>query len=167
MANHHPDYIKRRSSVLDRDQTEGEREGGARVASRRTNNRPFRKLIPFIILAVMAFLIAREEIPAVNSWWERMVSPENWLARQTCLNAAMERSEHKAFSRVLKTGKVNKTVDGLYIEQIVLGEMGSSGKEEAVRYSCYLDREGKLVKLNRLDPVQTSLPAPGAPEETE
>ena len=114
-------------------------------------SRSFGKLIPFLVFLAIVFLIAREEIPAVGDAWERMVAPDNWLAKQTCQQAAIERSEHKEFSRLLKPGKANKTTDGMYIDRLVVGEMGRAGDEVSVEYTCYVDSEGKLVKLNRIE----------------
>lgn len=171
MANRHRDQIKRRSSVLDRDQTDREAyQASSAAKDTEERARPFRKLIPLVIFASIAFLIAKEEIPAVNNWWERLVSPNHWLAKQTCQKAALDRVEHREFARVLRNGKVNSTRDGLYIDRLVIGEMAPSGAEEAVEYSCYLDREGKLVKLNRLQaatvaPARHPMPDDGLADE--
>jgi hypothetical protein len=147
MNERHKNDIRRRRSVLDEEQV-----------SKRRRHRSFRKIIPFLAFAFIAFMIARQEIPAVSNAWERMVAPDAWLAKQTCQEAALERVERKEFARILKPGKVSKTNDGLYIDRLLVGEMGLSGKEVSVKYSCYLDSEGKLVKVNRIETPQ--VPAP-------
>lgn len=155
--NRYKDQIKRRVSVLERNQAnqnnQNDRddldEDSYEVPSQ--HDRPTRKFIPLLIFAAVALFIIKEEVPAVSNAWERMVAPDKWIAKQTCQKAAIEQSEHKEFARVLKPGKVNKTSDGLYVDRIRIGVMGKSGDEESVQYSCYLNNEGKLIKLNRVD----------------
>ena len=144
------DYIRGRRSVLDEEQI-NELKTGHLDRSSRQRNRPFRKIIPVLIFAFIAFMIAREEIPAVSDAWERMVAPDEWQAKQTCQKAALGSAERLEFTRILKPGKISKTTDGLYIERLVIGEMGQSGKEVSIKYSCYLDSTGNLVKLNRIE----------------
>jgi len=144
------DYIRGRRSVLDEEQV-NELKTDRFDRTSRQRNRPFRKIIPVLIFAFIAFMIAREEIPAVSNAWERMIAPDEWQAKQTCQKAALGSVERQEFTRILKPGKVNKTTDGLYIERLVIGEMGLSGKEVSINYSCYLDSTGNLVKLNRIE----------------
>ena len=40
-------------------------------------------------------------------------------------------------------------MDGPYVENLLVVELGASGAEERVEYTCYLDQQGKLFKLNR------------------
>lgn len=150
MNKRQKDYIRGRQSVLDEEQV-NELKTDRFEHSSRKRSRPFRKLIPLLAFAFIALMIARQEIPAVGGAWERMINPDEWLAKQTCQKAAIESIERKEFARILKSGKVNKTTDGLYIERLVIGEMGRSGNEIPVEYSCYLDSEGALVKLNRIE----------------
>jgi hypothetical protein len=138
MDKRQKDYIRGRQPVLDEGQV-----------SQRKRDRPFRKVIPLLVFAFIAFMIARQEVPAVGDAWDRMVAPDKWLAKQTCQKAALDSAERREFARILKSGKVNKTTEGLYIEKLVIGEMGQSGDEVAIEYSCYLDSAGELVKLNR------------------
>jgi hypothetical protein len=105
-----------------------------------------------VVLLLFGFIVAYQEIPAVADWWQRLVEPQAWRAGQLCRQAAIKRSARPAFARVLKPGKVHSTQDGLYVEGLVLGEMGATGTEEAVAYSCYLNGAGELVKVNRLSP---------------
>ena len=153
MSERHKDHIRRRKSVLDKEQG-NELEPDYFNNSSRKRDHSFRKIIPFLIFAFIVFMIAKEEIPVVSSAWERMVAPDEWLAKQTCQKAALDRTERKEFARILKSGKVNQTSEGMYIERLVIGEMGQSGDEVSVKYSCYLDSDGNLVKLNRIEASQ-------------
>lgn len=143
------DYIRGRKSVLSEDQV-AELQSRRSDYSSKERSRSFKRLVPLIIFGLFALLIAKQEIPAVNDAWERMVSPEKWMAKKTCQNEALESIERKEFARILKSGKVNKTTDGLYIEKLVIGEMGITGDEVAVEYTCYLTSAGELIKLNRI-----------------
>ncbi|HHH43190.1 MAG TPA: hypothetical protein ENK49_03555 [Gammaproteobacteria bacterium] len=141
--------IRRRASVLDEEQSAGA-EGNTARRSRPV--RPLRRLVPLLAFLVIGFLIARQEIPAVRDAWDRLVTPQSWQARQTCQQAAIADAEHREFSRVLKPGRVNRTVDGIYIDRLLIGTMGESGTETRIEYTCYLDADGKLVKLHRSSP---------------
>jgi len=145
------DTIRRRSSVLDAEQT-GQTDA---VHTRRLNrSRAFRKLVPLLMFLVIALLIAKQEIPALDDAWERLVSPGNWQARQVCQQTAIAGSEDRDFVRILKPGRVHRTTDGVYIDRLVIGEPGQSGDETPVEYSCYVDGNGKLAKLNRSEDSQ-------------
>ncbi|MFQ5645183.1 MAG: hypothetical protein ACE5FQ_16015 [Thiogranum sp.] len=147
------DAIRRRSSVLDEEQT-ARADTGAVHVKRSHHDRPLRKIVPLLVFLAIAFLIARQEIPAVADAWQRLVAPDNWRAQQLCQQAAVARSGHREFTRVLKPGRVNRTSDGKYIDRLVIGEMGQSGDEVPVEYSCYVDSEGRLAKLNRIEVSQ-------------
>lgn len=149
MNKQQKDYIRGRKAVLDEAQVNA-LETDRFDHSSRKRSRPFRILVPILAFAFIALMIARQEIPAVSDALERMITPDDWLAKQTCQKAALASVERKEFARILKSGKVNKTTDGLYIERVVIGEMGRSGNEISVEYSCYLNSAGELVQLNRI-----------------
>jgi hypothetical protein len=123
-----------------------------RSGQTRRQHRPrfFRKLVPLLIMSFVGLLIAKNEVPAVNTWWEKTFTPELWSAKQTCQQAAIADSINPGFARVLEPGLVHETADGRYIERLVIGEMGENGTETTAEYSCYLDGEGRLFRLNRL-----------------
>lgn len=150
MDERHKDHLRRRSSVLQKNQLDDGHLDDDSYAVPRQHDRPGRKIIPLLLVALFAFIIAWNEIPAVSNAWERSFNPDKWLAKQTCQKAALDHSERKEFARLLKPGKVNKTSNGVYIDRLVIGEMGPAGDEVRVEYSCYLDSEGKLAKLNRV-----------------
>lgn len=138
----------RRRSVL----PEGRGDSPQRTAPyrRKATSRLPRRLIPLLFFAVVAGLIAHNEIPAFAQWWERLIEPQEWHARQQCQQAALDAAANPAFARVIRPGKVHSTSEGWYVDNLVLGEMAGDGAERAVEYSCYLDSAGKLVQLNRL-----------------
>ena len=150
MDNRSKDYIRGRRTVLDNDQLTDGTQASPAVSSR-TPRRSIKRLVPLFIFGVIALLIAREEVPAVSDAWERTFNPEQWLANKACQTAALDSIERKEFARILKRGEVNRTTDGLYIDNLVIGEMSVSGNEVAVEYTCYLNGAGELVNLNRID----------------
>jgi hypothetical protein len=137
----------RRRQVLEQDQLESPLRT-APYRRKRSSALPG-KLIPVLFFALLAGLIAHNEIPAFADWWERLVAAQDWEAKQQCQQAALAAAANPAFVRIIKPGKVHKTADGLYVDRLVLGEMGDAGAEQAVEYSCYLDSAAKLVQLNR------------------
>jgi hypothetical protein len=102
-------------------------------------------------VALIAVLIARQEIPAVDNWWEKTFTPVDWQLKQTCRQAAVEMSDNRAFTRVVEGGEVHATEQGFYVDRLVLGEMGRDGMEQRVEYTCYFDTARQLARLNRLD----------------
>lgn len=144
------DRPERRRSVLDDDQRPaGPRAGGERHSGRVRDRRGVRQLLPVLIFAAIVLMIARQEVPAVSDWWDRTFSPEEWSARQVCRKGALARAPNQAFARVIDGGEVHRTSDGLYIDGLILGEMGEAGSEVRVECACYLNAAGDLVKLTR------------------
>ena len=141
------DQTAKRAQALDPDQVGGQRSVYGR--QQRDRHSPFRKIIPFLFIAIIGMLIAREEIPAVHDWWQKTFSPDSWMAQNTCRQAVIDASGNGKYLRVLKPGEVHSTIDGLYVENLLVVELGSTGGEEKVEYTCYLDKQGKLFKLNR------------------
>ena len=50
---------------------------------------------------------------------------------------------------MLEPGEVHDTMDGRYVDDLVVVELSENGFEERVVYTCYLDKQGRLFKLNR------------------
>jgi len=137
----------KRASTLEPDQTGNQSLGYSRQREQRRN--PFRKLIPVLFIAVIGLLIAREEIPAVHDWWQKTFSPDSWRAQNTCRQAVIDDSGNGKYLRVLKPGQVHNTMDGPYVENLLVVELAENGGEEKVEYTCYLDKQGELFKLSR------------------
>jgi len=137
----------KRTSTLDPDQTGDQSSGYARQREQRRS--PFRKLIPVLFIAVIGLLIAREEIPAVHEWWQQTFSPDSWKAQNTCRQAVIDDSGNGKYLRVLEPGEVHETMDGPYVENLLVVELGANGVEEKIEYTCYLNKQGKLFKLSR------------------
>ena len=141
------DHSARRTQLEDTDQAGNQRQAyGRRPRSRHS---PLKKLIPFLFIAVIGLLIARQEIPAVHDWWQMTFSPDSWNAQNTCRQAIVETSGSGNYLRVLEPGKVHDTVDGPYVDDLLVSELGANGFEVRVEYTCYLDKQGRIYKLSR------------------
>lgn len=141
------DQAAQRAQELDPDRTGGQRSHYGR--RQRARHRPLRKIVPFLFIAVIGALIAREEIPAVHDWWQKTFSPDSWRAQKSCRQALIDNSGNGKYQRLLEPGQVHTTQDGRYVENLLVVELGADGVEEKVEYTCYLDKQGRLFKLNR------------------
>ena len=130
------------------------RDPGARMRDAqqgRTKRKRGGKLVPLLILALFALFIATQEIPQVHDWVEGLYSPDKASARKACHAALLATSEQPAFARIIESGKIEATQDGYLVREVVLGEMGPNGEEIRQQVSCYLDRDGKIVRTYRED----------------
>ena len=113
----------------------------------RAHKRRLHRLIPLLIFGTVAVLIAKQEIPAVDSWISRQLNAEAWNAGEACRQAALGRLEQPDFARLLKAGKVEQTSGGYYIEGILYAVLQSSGEELHFRYSCNVTATGEVVTI--------------------
>ncbi len=67
----------------------------------RTRGRLPGRLIPLLVFAFIALMIARHEIPVVDDWWQQTFAPGQWQMKQACRQAAVEMSGNWAFTRVI------------------------------------------------------------------
>ena len=137
-----------RHSVLEPEQRSAASPGRFRQDRRK---RGPGRLIPLLIVVLVGVVIARQEIPVVAEWWEKTFDAQSWTIKQACQQAALQAAANRQFLRVIASGKVHKTSDGFYVDELMLGEMGADGSEQRVGYSCYLDNAYQLVKINRLE----------------
>jgi hypothetical protein len=136
-----------RAQASDSDQAGGQRPVYGR--QQRERRSPLRKIVPVLFIAAIALLIARQEIPAVHDWWEMTFSPDSWRAQNSCRQAVIDDSGKGRYLRVLEPGDVHNTMDGPYVDNLLVVELGANGVEERVAYTCYLDKQGRLFRLNR------------------
>lgn len=115
----------------------------------REHKRRLQRLIPLLIFGTVAVLIAKHEIPAVDSWISRLLNEDAWNAGEACRQAALGRLEQPDFARLLKPGKVEQTRGGYYIGGILYTVLESSGEEQHYRYSCNVAPTGEVVTIDR------------------
>ena len=137
----------KRTQLENSDQAGSQRQAYGR--RQRETHSPFKKYIPLLFIAVIGILIARQEIPAFRDWWQMTFSPDSWSAQNTCRQAVIDNSGRGKYLRVLEPGEVHDTSDGPYVEGLVVMELGANGFEQRVEYTCYLDKQGSIFKLNR------------------
>lgn len=102
-----------------------------------------------VIFFIFAALILRQQVPAVDSWVEKRVSPHQWRAKSQCRHSALAAAQQKDFARIIKQGKIFETKGGFYIKGIVVGQMGQDGREMQYDFSCYVDSAGNVIKSHK------------------
>jgi hypothetical protein len=113
----------------------------------RNHKRRLQRLIPLLIFGAVAVLIAKQEIPAVDSWINRMLDADAWNAGEACRQAALGQLEQPDFARLLKTGKIEQTSGGYYVGDILYAVLNSSGEELHFRYICNVKAAGEVVTI--------------------
>jgi hypothetical protein len=102
-------------------------------------------LIALAFFVFIVFLVVKEEVPQVSDWIDSMIEPARSAARQACEQAALSAARQRDYARIVDRGKTDPTEKGFYIHDVVVGEMGATGKEVYYRFSCYADTEGTVV----------------------
>ena len=113
----------------------------------REHKRRLHRFIPLLIFGTVAVLIAKQEIPAVDSWISRQLNAEAWNAGEACRQAALGQLEQPDFARLLKTGEVKQTSGGYYVGGVLYAVLQSSGEDLHFRYSCNVTATGEVVTI--------------------
>jgi hypothetical protein len=100
-------------------------------------------------MALAVLFILREQVPAVDAWFQSLVAPEQHAAAEACRRAALQAASQPDYARVRRQGTVHPTQNGFYVEAVEIGEMGTDGAESIYRFSCYADRTGALVNTHK------------------
>lgn len=125
-------------------------------AARARHRRPLRKgrrrianrLIPLIFFTVLAVFIAKQEIPAVDDFLNGLLDPKGQMALQACRDAALKNGEHPSLNRLLRRGVRHRTVNGFFIDQIVIGTPGRTGGEQRIQVSCHVNLIGRILDMH-------------------
>ena len=125
------------------DPTQRDREKPSR------RNRRRHQFIAIAIMVIVAGFVLKDQVPLVDAYIDRLLQPKSWQATESCRQAILAAVERPEFARILKNGKANTTQKGYYVDDIVIGEMGPGGTEARVRFSCYVDDEGKVINAQR------------------
>lgn len=138
-----------RRSAVSAAERRGEAPAYSAAGVRQRRRKPVKRLLPLLIMAAIGVLIAREQVPAFADWWERTFTPAVWQARHTCREAAQADLKGGRYARLLRGGELQQTVDGPILTQMTYSVLDDGGEEQVVEYSCYLDSQGRLFRLNR------------------
>ena len=117
----------------------------------REHNRGRQRLIPLLIFGTVAVVIAKHEVPAVDSWISRMLNAEAWNAGEACRQAALDQLEQPDFARLQKLGKVERTSGGYFIGGILYTLLHASGEEQHYHYNCNVTLSGEVVTINHIE----------------
>lgn len=115
----------------------------------REHRRRMQRVIPLLIFGAVGLLIAKEEIPAVDNWINRLLDADAWNAGEACRKAALADLEQTGYVRSTEAGDVEKTHAGYYVGGIEFETLQSSGEEVRIHYSCNVSQTGEVVALNR------------------
>lgn len=107
------------------------------------------RFLPFLILVLIGLFILKDQVPWINHWFQSIVAPERYASAEACRHAAMDAATQPDYARVKNEGTVHKTLNGFYVDGVIIGEMGADGAETTYRFSCYADAAGKLVKTHK------------------
>lgn len=140
-------------------------------SSRRTKGKRksrIQTLIPLLFLLAFVTIVLYNTVPAVRFQMELILTPESAQAKASCREHALAQSETPGFARIVEYGTVNRLPDGFYVEGLVIGEMSQTGIEAEIEVTCYVDRDGRIVKSARrpytrrqADPDEDDYPLPG------
>lgn len=111
------------------------------------------RFLPLLVMVLIGFLILKDQVPAVNRWFQSIVAPERYAAAEACRRAALNAATQPDYARVRDEGTVHETQNGFYVEGVSIGEMGEDGAETVYRFNCYADSFGKVVKTNKEAPA--------------
>lgn len=124
-----------------------------------------RNLLPFLIFAIVAVMILKEQVPWLDDKIQGIIAPGEQAAIEACRQTALLESEHPEFARIIKGGETTETQNGLLVKGIVLGEMSADKGEQRVRITCHVDSHGTIANLHR-EPI-TSVPTVSPPAVVE
>jgi len=114
----------------------------------REHRQRLQRLVPIIIFGVIGLFIAKQEIPAVDRWISRLIDADAWDAIEACTEQARATVAEPGFARLLKRGEAERTGEGFYVSGVVFSELRSSGAERSYRFSCNVDRSGRVVTVS-------------------
>jgi hypothetical protein len=127
----------------------GEAPGYEATRAGRRRHNPAKRLIPVLIMLGIGVLFARQQVPAFADWWERTFTPAVWQAKHTCRQAALDALEDSRYARLLDAGELHETRDGPYVADMRFSVLDTGGETRVVGFTCYLDSQGRLFRLNR------------------
>jgi hypothetical protein len=129
------------------DELKSLRSAGAERREREHRKR-IQRLVPIVIFGAIALFIAKQEIPAVDRWISRLIDADAWDAIEACTERARTLVAEPGFARLLKRGEAERTDEGFYVSGVRFSELHSSGAERSYRFSCNVDRNGKVVTVS-------------------
>jgi len=132
------------------------RSEGAERRERERRQR-MQRLVPIVIFGAIGLFIAKQEIPAVDRWISRLIDADAWDAIEACTEQARAQVAEPGFVRQLERGEAERTGKGFYVSGVMFSELHSSGVERSYRFSCNVDRNGKVVTVSAADPPAESV----------
>jgi hypothetical protein len=116
-----------------------ERRGGRQLHGR---------IAAVLVFGAIAVLIAKQEVPWVDGWIDRLLDESAWLAAEQCRDMARQQTGEPEFSRLLKSGKTQKTAGGYHVSGIVIAVLDERGSENTYHFSCNVTPAGEVVAIH-------------------
>ena len=121
-----------------------ERRHGARGARRNLHAR----VAALLVFGAIVVLIAKQEIPWVDSRVERMLDEPAWLAAEQCRDLARRQTGDPEFARLLKSGKTRRTEGGYHVSRVLIAVLDEEGGERTYHFSCNVTAAGEVVAIH-------------------
>jgi len=131
----------------DRDSTQTTRSTGT-VRRLREHPRRLRHYAPLLVFAVIGLLVARQEIPAVDSWISRLLDADAWNATEACRKAALAAVNRAEYARLERAGKATRTEGGYFVEGVEYASLTDDGKDRRYRFSCNVSHAGEVEAIS-------------------
>jgi hypothetical protein len=119
-----------------------------RTTSRRHGSKVHGRIGALLVFGSIAVLIAKQEIPVIDSWITRLLDEDGWHAAEQCRALARHSTGQEAFTRLLRAGKVQRTGGGFYVSGVVLALLDNDGREHTWHFSCNVSRAGEVLAIN-------------------
>jgi hypothetical protein len=115
---------------------------------RRDGRQIHARVAALLIFGAIAVLIAKREIPWLDSRVERMLDESAWLAAEQCRDMARKQTGDPGFTRLLKSGKTQKTPGGYHVRNVDVAVLEGEGGERTYRFSCNVTPAGEVVAVH-------------------
>ena len=105
------------------------------------------RVAALLVFGAIAVLIAKQEIPWVDSWIDRLLDESAWLAAEQCRDMARKQTGEPDFSRLVESGKAEKTAGGYHVSRVVIAVLDQQGGERTYHFSCNVTPAGEVVAI--------------------
>lgn len=106
------------------------------------------RIAAVLVFGSIAVLIAKQEIPWLNSMLDRLFDKPAWLAAEQCRNMARSQTGQPDFSRLRNSGKTEKTAGGYYVSGVVMAVLNPEGGEHTYHFNCNVTPAGEVVAIH-------------------
>jgi hypothetical protein len=106
------------------------------------------RVAALLVFGAIAVLIAKQEVPWVDSWIDRLLDESAWQAAEQCRDMARKQTGEPDFSRLKKSGTTEKTGGGYHVSGVVIAVLDAQGGERTYHFSCNVTAAGEVVAIH-------------------